>query len=62
MRYELDGQAVEFKMNVLRVGNEPVPADVIAIPAGAQRVKSRIIAVADELELLDHPLSPPKDH
>ena len=61
-RYEMDGQPIEFKMSVLRVGSEPIPADLVAIPAGATRVTSRIVAIANELEFIADPLTPPKEH
>jgi hypothetical protein len=53
-------EPVQFRSSVLRVGNEPPPADAVAIPAGARLVVSRTAAVLEELELLDSaPLVPP---
>jgi hypothetical protein len=53
-------ERVAFRSTVLRVGSEPPPADVVAIPAGARLVVSRTAAVLDELERLDSPpLRPP---
>lgn len=54
---ELEGEAIEFRTSVVRVGSEPPPADLVAIPAGARLVPSRIVAVQNELELLDRPAS-----
>lgn len=52
---------VEFRSTVLRVGNEPPPADAVAIPPGARLVESRTAAVVRELELIDSPpLRPPQ--
>ena len=53
-------ERVQFRSSVLRVGNEPPPADAVAIPAGARLVVSRTAAVLEELERLDSPpLRPP---
>jgi hypothetical protein len=53
-------ERVEFRSSVLRVGNEPPPAEAVAIPAGARLVVSRSAAVLRELETLDAPpLRPP---
>ena len=61
IRYEMEGQRVEIRSSVMRVGSEAPPADLVAIPAGARLVTSRIVAVAAELELLEHPTAtPPK--
>jgi hypothetical protein len=56
---ESDGQQVEFRSTVVRVGAEAPPADLVAIPAGARLVTSRIVQVANELEQADHPNTPP---
>lgn len=58
MTIDLDGQSIEFRTSVVRVGAEGPPADLVAIPAGARLVTSRIVAVQNELDLLDHPASP----
>ena len=53
-------ERVEFRSSVLRIGNEPPPAEAVAIPAGARLVVSRSSAVLRELETLDAPpLRPP---
>ena len=60
-RFEIsDGEeTIEFRSSVLRVGSEPPPADVVAIPAGARLVESRTAGVLRELELIDSaPLQP----
>lgn len=54
---ELDGQSLSFRTSVVRVGNEAPPADVVAIPAGARLVTSRLVAVQNELELVNRPAS-----
>jgi len=54
-RVDLDGRQLEFRTSITRIGNEPPPADLIAVPAGARLVLSRIVAVQRELEQLDHP-------
>ncbi len=64
VRYEIDGQQLEFRTSVVRLGSEPPPADLVSIPAGARLVVSRYVAVAQELETFEHPVSSPspKDH
>lgn len=52
---EVGEERVAFRSSVLRVGHEPPPADMVAIPAGARLVVSRTAAVLDELERLDSP-------
>lgn len=56
-RFEIgDGEeTIEFRSSVLRVGNEPPPADMVAIPAGARLVESRTAGVLRELERIDSP-------
>jgi hypothetical protein len=61
VRYDIDGQKIETHTAVVRVGNETPPPDLLAIPAGAQKVTSRIVEVARELERLENPAMPPKD-
>lgn len=58
VRYEIDGQRLEYRNSVIRVASEPPPADVASIPAGARLVVSRIVAVSRELDLIDHPPLP----
>jgi hypothetical protein len=60
VRYDIDGQQLEFRTSVMRVVNEPPPADAISIPAGARLVPSRTAAVTRELELLENPQAAPK--
>ncbi|HET8799105.1 MAG TPA: hypothetical protein VFO89_15540 [Thermoanaerobaculia bacterium] len=57
MTIDVGGQSIELRTTVVRVGNEPPPADLVAIPAGARLVPSRIVAVQDELEFLQRPAS-----
>lgn len=58
--FTFDDERVEFRSSVLRVADEPPPADVIAIPPGARLIVSRTAAVVRELELIDSPpLRPP---
>jgi hypothetical protein len=56
---DLDGQQLEFRTSVVRVGSEIPPADVVSIPAGARLVVSRIVAVSQELDQINHPTSAP---
>jgi hypothetical protein len=53
--YEFDGQKLETRSSIVRVGSEPPPADMVSIPAGARLVVSRIVAVNQELEQITHP-------
>lgn len=53
IRYEIDGQSVELRTSVVRLGSETPPADLLSIPAGARLVVSRLVAVSEELERLD---------
>lgn len=64
VRYEIDGQQLEFRTSVVRLGSESPPADLVSIPAGARLVVSRYVAVVQELEKFEHPVSSPspKDH
>jgi hypothetical protein len=57
-----DGQHVEFRSTVMRVGAETPPVDVISIPPGARLITSRIVEVAREIELRDRPTPPAKSH
>jgi hypothetical protein len=56
--YEADGVQVEFRTTVVRVANEAPPSDVLAIPAGARLVTSRIVEVGREVDEFDHPTPP----
>ena len=62
MTLDAEGQHVEFRSSVLRVGSEAPPSDRVAIPPGAQLVTSRIVAVANEIERIDHPTPTAKAH
>ncbi len=57
--YQMEGQTLEFRSSVIRVGSEPPPADVVSIPAGARLVVSRIVAVQREIDQLTNPTLPP---
>ena len=59
-RYVVDGQELEFRNSVIRVASEPPPSDLVAVPAGAQLVVSRIVEVARELERIDQPPLQPR--
>jgi hypothetical protein len=59
IRYEVEGQKLEFHSSVMRVGNELPPPDLVSIPPGSRLVSSRIVAVQRELEQLDRPAVPP---
>jgi len=59
IQVEADGEKLEFRSSILRVGNELPPADLVSIPTGARLVVSRMIAVQRELEQFDHPPLPP---
>jgi len=58
VRYELEGQQLEFRTSVVRLGTETPPADLVTIPADARLVVSRYVAVMQELERFEHPGSP----
>jgi len=58
IHYELDGQQLEFRTSVVRLGTETPPADLVSIPPGARLVVSRYVAVMQELEKLEHPGTP----
>ena len=57
--FDTDGQHAEFRSTVVRLGSEAPPSDLVAIPAGARLVTSRIVAVAAEVEQSDRPTPPP---
>jgi hypothetical protein len=56
---DLEGQQLEFRTSVVRVGGETPPADLVSIPAGARLVVSRIVAVSQEIDQINHPTSTP---
>jgi hypothetical protein len=62
IRYDQDGRQLEFRTSVVRVANEVPPSDVLAIPAGARLVPSRIVSVGQTLDAFDHPIPPAKTH
>ncbi len=53
--YDIEGQQLEFRTTVVRIGTEQAPADLLAIPAGARLVPSHIAATAAEVEQMSHP-------
>ncbi|HVS32817.1 MAG TPA: hypothetical protein VMS98_15340 [Thermoanaerobaculia bacterium] len=55
--YEIEGQTLELRSSVIRVGIEPPPADAVGIPAGARQVESRISAMTRELDFMENPRS-----
>jgi hypothetical protein len=57
VRIESDGETVETRNVVMRIGNELPPADALAIPSGAKLVESKIVAIRRMLEELDRPPS-----
>jgi hypothetical protein len=59
IRYEVEGQNLEFRSTIVRVGNEAPPAELVSIPAGARLVVSRTVAVQREIDQFDHPTPPP---
>jgi hypothetical protein len=60
--YEIDGKHLEFRSTVVRVGAEPPPAEIVAIPAGARRVASRTVSINKELDAIEHPPAAVKNH
>jgi hypothetical protein len=59
MTLDVDGQSIELRTSVVRVGTEAPPADVVSIPPGARLVVSRIVSVQQELERLTQPNAKP---
>ena len=55
LTFELDGQTLEMRTSILRLGAELPAAELLSIPQGARLVTSRIVAVQKELEQLDRP-------
>lgn len=53
--FDVEGQSVETRNVVLRIGNELPPPDLIAVPPGAKLVESDAIAARRNLEELDNP-------
>lgn len=52
-RFEADGQQAEYRDVVVRVGEEVPPADLVAIPAGAKLVESRLIKTTRMIDAID---------
>ena len=53
MRHEMEGEVLEIRNVVVRVGNELPPPEVMAVPAGARLVESGAVAarrISDELD------------
>lgn len=46
-------ETIHFRSTITRVGTEPPPLEVLAIPAGARLIESRTAGLVRELELLD---------
>lgn len=57
VRFDLDGEIVESRSVVLRVGSELAPPDVLAIPPGAKLVETGAVAARKQLDELEHPTS-----
>jgi hypothetical protein len=55
VRFDIDGETIESRSVVLRVGSELAPPDVLAIPPGAKLVDSDIVAARKQLDDLEHP-------
>jgi hypothetical protein len=62
VRFEIDGEAIEARAVVTRVGTELAPPDVLAIPPGAKLVDSDAVAAKKQLEELEHPPSASSHH
>lgn len=56
-RYAESGVEIAFRTEIIRVGTEAPPPELLIIPPAAQRVESRAAAVRRELRDLDHPSS-----
>lgn len=52
-RFEVEGQTAEYRDVVMRVGDEVPPADLVAIPAGAKLVESRLIKTTRMIDAVD---------
>jgi hypothetical protein len=52
-RLRAEGEAIEFGDEVTRIGSEDAPSDLIAIPAGARQVESKIVVLQRELSQAD---------
>ena len=52
-RFEVEGQQAEYRDVVVRVGDEVPPADLVAIPAGAKLVESRLLKTSRMIDAID---------
>lgn len=52
-RFDVEGQTAEYRDVVVRVGEEVPPADLVAIPAGAKLVESRLIKTTRMIDAID---------
>jgi len=52
-RFEVEGQTAEYRDVIVRVGEEVPPADLVAIPAGAKLVESRLIKTTRMIDAVD---------
>jgi len=55
VRFDIDGETIESRSVVLRIGSELAPPEVLAIPPGAKLVDSGIVAARKQLDDLEHP-------
>ncbi len=62
MALDAEGQHIELRSTVVRVGAEAPPLDLIAIPPGARLVTSRIVEAAREVDSFNHPAPVVKTH
>lgn len=53
VRHEVDGESIEVRNVVLRIGNELPPSDVLTVPIGAKLVESDAVAARRMLDELD---------
>lgn len=56
------GRSIEMENRVVRVGDEAVPPDLLAIPPGAQRVESQRLRVKSASEEIDAIRPAPQTH
>lgn len=52
-RFDVEGQQAEYRDVVMRVGDEVPPADLVAIPAGAKLVESRLLKTTRMIDAID---------
>jgi len=58
VRFEADGETMETRNVVVRIGSELPPPDALTIPPGAKLVESKAVALQRALEELDGPPRP----